>query len=373
MTESKPRILFVDDEERILDTFRVGLRKKYFVETAGEASEALDKIKNEIPYAVVVSDLRMPGMDGIEFLSRVADMANDSVRIMLTGHGDLETAALAVNRGQIFRFLSKPTPLEEMDRVLAAGVKQYQLITAEKELLRGTLRGAIRLLTDILSLTSPAAFGRSERIRRYAVRTGELLNVEIPLQLELAAMLSQLGCVSLDPEIVTKINGGLKLTRDEEKEFATHPDVAKRLISHIPRLGTISMIIARQHDDYEGNPGMLLESRILKVVQDYDFLRQSGQDHDAAISMLQKQAGRYDPDVLAALTDAASLAEYKAVTLQISMISEGMILDQDIMNAEGTVLLMAKGQELTETALGHLRKSYHRGKIPETVEVLRKV
>ena len=145
---------------------------------------------------MVVSDLKMPGMDGIEFLSRVATLAPDAARIMLTGHGDLEAAALAVNRGQIFRFLNKPTPIDEMTRVLEAGVRQYELVRAEKELLRGTLRGSLQVLSDILAVVNPKAFGRGERIRRLALRTGKFLHHKRGLHLELSAMLAQLGCVN---------------------------------------------------------------------------------------------------------------------------------------------------------------------------------
>jgi len=373
MADNKPRILFVDDEERILDTFRVGLRKKYLVDTANNPQEGLDKVENEDGYAVIVSDLKMPGMDGVEFLSRVAEVAKDSVRVMLTGHGDLEAAALAINRGQIFRFLNKPTPMDEMERVLEAGVKQYKLITAERELLRGTLRGAIKMLTDILSVTSPAAFGRSERIRRYAVRTGMLMNINTPLQLELAAMLSQVGCVSLSPEIVSKMNAGTVLDADEDEEFANHPAIAQRLVANIPRLKGVSEIIARQHDDFKNNGDMFLESRILRTVQDYDFLRQAGHDHAAAVLSLQGRTGSYDPEVLTAVAEVGKLAEYEPIQLKIPAVAEGMILNQNIMNIDGSILLMAKGQELTEAALGHLKQFFRRGQLPETIEILRKV
>ena len=107
-------------------------------------------MKKEDGYAVIVSDLKMPGMDGVEFFVQGADVAKDSVRIMLTGHGDLEAAVLAVNRGQIICFLNKSTSMDEMERVLEVSAKQHELITVERELLRGTFRGAIKLLTDIL-------------------------------------------------------------------------------------------------------------------------------------------------------------------------------------------------------------------------------
>ncbi len=98
------KVLFVDDEQNILDTFRVSLRKRFKVDTALGPLEGLEKIKESGPYAIVVSDLKMPNMDGISFLSKVQELSPDTVRIMLTGHADLTSAISAVNEGLSFAF-----------------------------------------------------------------------------------------------------------------------------------------------------------------------------------------------------------------------------------------------------------------------------
>ena len=139
-------ILFVDDELRILQAFERQLRKRFSIRTAESAQEALKILEVDGPCAVIVSDMWMPGMDGIELLARVKNLYPDTVRIMLTGNADQETAIEAVNCGQIFRFLTKPIPPEALTNSLDLAIREYRLITAEKELLSQTLKGSVNVL-----------------------------------------------------------------------------------------------------------------------------------------------------------------------------------------------------------------------------------
>lgn len=129
----KPRVLFVDDDTNILESFRTILRRRYDLDTAEGPARGLAMIRESGPYAVVVSDLRMPEMDGVVFLSEVARIAPDAVRIMLTGHADLEASMHAVNEGRIFRFLTKPIAPATLILSLDAAVEQYRLVAAVKE------------------------------------------------------------------------------------------------------------------------------------------------------------------------------------------------------------------------------------------------
>ncbi len=112
------------------------LRKWYFrISTAVRGEEALDVLSKGHPFAVIVSDLRMPGMDGVTLLGQTREIAPDTVRILFTGTGDLDHAAAAINKGSIFRFLTKTCPTALMALNLNAAVEQYRLITAERVLL----------------------------------------------------------------------------------------------------------------------------------------------------------------------------------------------------------------------------------------------
>ena len=161
------KILLVDDESNILDGYRRSLSKEFLMETAQGGKEALALATEKGPYAVVVSDMRMPGMDGVQLLSHIKTIAPDTIRVMLTGNADMDTAVNAINEGSIFRFLNKPCSKEVMARTITAALVQYRLVTAEKQLLEQTLGGTLQVLTQVLSLVNPAAFGRAERARRY--------------------------------------------------------------------------------------------------------------------------------------------------------------------------------------------------------------
>nr|WP_275406343.1 SpoIIE family protein phosphatase [Pseudodesulfovibrio sp. JC047] len=125
--------MFVDDEPEVLRSFKLLLRKKYRIETMSSPSEALEHIKNSEEFAIVVSDLRMPEMDGIQFLVQVRNQSPETIRIMLTGFADVDAALSAVNEGRIFRFLEKPTNKKTLIATLEAGLRQYRLITELRE------------------------------------------------------------------------------------------------------------------------------------------------------------------------------------------------------------------------------------------------
>ncbi len=127
------KILFVDDDTNLLAAFRRQLRKQFQIETAEGGREGLELVKTNGPLAVIVSDFRMPHMDGIEFLSCVREIAPDTVRIMLTGNADLQAAIQAVNEGNIFRFFTKPCSVDMLGESLITGIEHYQRVTRERE------------------------------------------------------------------------------------------------------------------------------------------------------------------------------------------------------------------------------------------------
>lgn len=348
------KILFVDDESNILDTFRRGLRKRFVLETAPGGKEGLEKLRESGPFAVVVSDLKMPKMDGVQFLSLVREASPTTVRIMLTGHADLDAAIAAVNEGHVFRFLTKPCAAETLIKALEAGLEQYRLITAEKELLRGTLRGSIKVLVEILSLVNPEAFGRSERIKRMAVATATALGLPNIWRLELAAMLSQIGCVSIPEDILSKKYSGRPLGPEEEQIYGMHASIAVKLLENIPRMEEINAVIAHQGDVFSADGSQPVGARILKLALDFDDLEQAGLSRDQAIAEMRDHQERYDPDVQTAFERAVYLEEgFVPRRVPLRELAPGMILGADVKTVSG-MLLLAKGQELSPLVLDRL-------------------
>jgi len=271
------KILLVDDEILILDSLRRELGFQYQIETAQSGAEGLEKIWSSGPFAVIVSDFRMPVMDGIKFLTEVKESAPDSVRMMLTGNTDLPTAIDAINQGQIFRFLTKPCTGDQLTQALDAGIRQFQLIIAEKELLEKTLKESISLLTEVLAIVNPQAYGRSLRMQQLVAHITKVMKLKDGWQYEMAASLSQLGWLIFPQQMLERINNGQSLTASETVIFSKHPFTASKLLEKIPRLEKVSRMISgqgRSIDDLCLNPDFPeiypvdLGSHILKVCVD---------------------------------------------------------------------------------------------------------
>ena len=245
------RILFVDDDENILAGYKRNLRLKYFVRTISDPEEALLVLSKEEDFDVVISDFKMPVMDGITFLSKAKKIRPDTVRIILTGFADINNAISAVNEGNVFRFLTKPIAHDSLLKAIGAGVDQYRLINAEKELLNKTLKGSIKVLIDILSVVNPAAFSHASSVSKLARRVAERLRMEAAWEIELAALLSQVGLVTVPEELIEKKMAGHYLTGEESQIFSSHPEVGSSFLKNIPRLEDVSQAISHQLKRYE--------------------------------------------------------------------------------------------------------------------------
>ncbi len=373
------KVLFVDDDPNLLASYQRQLRKQFTIETASDGAQGLEAVTQHGPYAVIVSDFRMPGMDGIEFLCRVREKAPDSVRMMLTGYADAKTAIGAVNEGNIFRLLTKPCHPDALFKSLLAGMGQYHLITAERELLEKTLNGSIKVLSEVLSLLKPEAFGRTSRVSRVVKEIALEMGISKVWQLETATMLSQIGCIILPEEVLKKIYRGEGLTEKESQLLESHPSIASRLVAHIPRMEEIAEMIAYQEKRFDGSgvpndsrkgEEILLGARILKAVLDFDMLETAGNSKSSALDQLKQRSGWYDPRVLTALKAVvATEAEYLVRSVNLQELEVNMILAEDVKTVRG-ILLIAKGHEVSRPLLERLTNIAKTSGIQEPIQVL---
>ncbi|HOM10398.1 MAG TPA: response regulator, partial [Spirochaetota bacterium] len=249
----KQTILLVDDDVNVLEGYKRQLRDEYEVTTFSSASEALDHIQQGNEFSVIISDYRMPVMDGVVFLEKVKELSPDSVRVMLSGQADLQAVIDVINKGNIFRFLTKPCEPDDLKKAIADCVRQYELITAEKELLGKTLAGSIKVLTDLLALSKPIAFERSRRLKAIVKIITHNLAIQKGWQLDISTMLSQIGCVTIPDDILKKAFRGLQLGDDEIAMYKNHPIIACDMLKKIPRLEEIAQIIKYQDKYYDGS------------------------------------------------------------------------------------------------------------------------
>ena len=352
------QILCVDDEPNVLQAFERQFRKRYELHTALGPEKGLEGLTADGPFAVVVSDLRMPVMDGIEFLARVRERWPDTVRIMLTGQADLSAAIAAVNQGKVFQFLSKPCDSETLARALDAGLEHHRLITAERELLEQTLRGSIGVMSEILGLANPVAFSRAERIRRYVLQIATQLNLAELWQYELAAMLSQIGCVAVPPDVLEKYYDARPLDSTEMRILESQGEVGQKLLARIPRLEGIAEMVGRQHTCRIKPTGsdttVTIGARLLSVALEFDQLLMRGIDPAEALADMQRR-GAHDPRFLAALKQVnVQQVEREVRLVAVGGLRTGMTTNCEVRSRNG-VLLMGSGLELTASAIARLQ------------------
>ena len=360
----RPRILLVDDEPNLLDGLRRQLRRDFTVETAVGAANGLFALKPNDPFAVIVSDFLMPGINGAEFLAAAAKAAPTSTRMLLTGHTSLADAAVTVNQGRVFRMLLKPVDTDTMTAALRDCVTQHKLVVAERELLERTLQGSVKALSDVLSLASPAAFGRAVRMRRVASAILDKVDV-LPDRwaVELAVELAQLGIVSLPPTVAAKLDAGADLTPAEQQMVDQLPAVAEQLISPIPRMAPVAEAIhySRKGFDGSGSPAdgvagdrIPFGGRLLRLVQDHDALLRQGMSPTVALATLRTQAGHYDPALLEAFAATAAAAADTIRGVMLADLQAGMVLAAAV-RSRSDVLLVNAGQEVTVGLVTRLR------------------
>ncbi len=336
------------------------LRKEYEVHTASTAEDALKKLRDVPDLAVVISDMRMPKMDGATFLHQSVLRRPEATRILLTGQADREEAIRAVNQGQIYRFLTKPCPTDELKLAIEAGVIQHRLIAAERAVLQETLLGCIQALMEVLALANPVAFGRAGQIKRRAMELAARMGTQDFWQLEAAALLSQLGYAALPPALMDKVYHGQKLTPEEQSKVDAVPDMANKLLEHIPRLEPVIQILAAlKWNDTQvaalGDGTIGLGTRILCLILEYDAMAARGLSHDAICDQLCARTTRFGPKLISQLDACVVTAESKeqSADLPVSQLMPGMVLLEELRTAVGT-LITPSGFEVTQTFLNRL-------------------
>jgi response regulator RpfG family c-di-GMP phosphodiesterase len=357
------RILFVDDEPNVLDGIRRTLRKHSELHTATSGADALRLLSEVGPFALIVSDMRMPLMNGVQFLAKVRELAPDTVRMILSGQSDLQATIAAVNDGHIYRFLNKPCPSEQLWSAVEDGLKQYRLLTAEKVLLEQTLNGSVQMLIEILGMVRPAASTRAARLQRYSIALAAALALPPRWQWGLAALVSQIGCAALPDEILSKVAADQSLSEEERRLFESHPEVAGKLLVSIPRLEDVAAIVTAQFGaaDWEGLPEDLHQwdvravgRLLLRAAIEFDRLITRGMTREAAVASLRASKLALPPTLLKALSNLALSGQDRVLRkVRLKDLTIGMILDEDLVSPKG-IRLVPMGQEVTRALIVRL-------------------
>lgn len=368
------RVLLVDDEPAILDGYRRHLHRNFEVTVCSEPVEALRLLNTEETFAVVVSDYRMPVMNGVDFLKEVRRLHPTTTRVMLTGQADHEATLDAINHGNIYRFLQKPCPPTTLSTTVEDAVELHQLVTAEKELIEGTLRGAVGALTELVGLASPFALSRASQVRDLAVGLAEELELEDVWTIELAGSLSQIGCMTLTDDIAEAGLTGLAMNDGERRMYETHPATAERLLGKIPRLDGIAAMVGAQ---FVGglSDSKLRELRLDPMLSNVFFLsaafaeRAARSEEAIALSELMPDFPEPMMEALAKITSTTANQVRRRVSASVGDLFTGMIAHEEIKTVSG-VLLLSEGHELTGAMLERIRNFHERVGVVEPMEMI---
>lgn len=371
------RILCVDDEPRVLDGMRRTLGMDFDVVTAEGGAQALALLIRRERFALTISDMRMPGMDGAAYLERAAQLAPDMVRILLTGQADMQAATRAINYGRIFRFLTKPCDADALRKAVDDALEQHRLLTSEKELLQKTLYGCVKVLTELLSLVNPVAFTRACRVNRLVQHVSKALNLADVWQLDLAVMLAHLGYVGVATELLERAYSGQPVSAAEQQLLSSAPRTAQGMLVDIPRLEPVLGIIERLADppppltdvDKNQRDGRLLwAAHIVLAAERADQL--SHKQPVARVVAEALAAERFDARVVEPFGHAEfeTLANRKQLRLTASELKMGMFLVEDAKSLAGVVMARG-GQEITPTVAVLLRRMAERHNLLEPLTV----
>src|SRR3990172_3914530 len=336
------RVLFVDDEQSLLNGIERRLTGLFELSTASSGAAALLTMDENGPFAVVVTDMRMPKMDGVQFIKEARSRWPDSVYIMLTGNQDQATAIQALNEGHVFRFLTKPCQSTDLIKAVEAGLRQYQLVTSEKELLQNTFCGAIAVLTDVLELSHPNIFNRTARIQEIVQALQTELGLEDHWEYKLAARLGLLGLALLPDEERAQFEIGVQTSMGLSELIRHAATTGQRLIERIPRLSTVAKIIGQQPDvdgsavvqipRTEGAKAMM-GATLLRVAVQWDCLIREGLSQSAAIDEMRRSLPRLSLEMVDALRELP-LEEEGGETVEVNLLDldEGMVLCDDVLS-----------------------------------------
>jgi len=404
-------LLLVDDEVNVLKSLmRLLHAHNYRLLMAPSGTEALALMARE-PVDLVISDMRMPHMDGAELLAKIRQQWPDTMRLLLTGHADMTQTVAAINQGEIYRYIAKPWHDDELLLIVAQALEQQKLkrenarlqqLTAEQNAalreanttleqkvaqrtaelsqlvsflemtqqeLKTSFRTSLQVLANMLDMRFADWVGHSQRVVDVAEQLARMADVgeEEFEAIRNAAQLHDIGKIALPDALVNK--PFLSCSRQERSEVMEHPALGQMVLLPIPELNRAGALIRHIHEHYDGTgfPDRLhsdsipLGARILAIAVDYDELQmglilpQAITAEHALLYIRENKGQRYDPDLVSLMVRVvdAEQKRIREVALGSSQLKPGMKLSRDLFSAS-RFLLLTRGRVLDEAIIQHI-------------------
>ncbi|MDP1902118.1 MAG: response regulator [Rubrivivax sp.] len=400
-------VLCVDDEPNILSALRRSLRGPGLtLHTAGSGAEALELLARE-PVDLVISDMRMPGMNGTQLLEQVQRAHPDIVRVILTGQADLKDTIAAINHGSVYRYLQKPWDDAELKQVVQQGLerrglelerRRLEALTQRQNLalndantlleqrvaqrttelaaahgkLKHTYLTAIQVFSGLLELRSGRYMGHGRRVADTARRIGAAMGLGEPELQELlvAGLLHDVGLIGLPDAVLQRPEA--RLSGDERALYRQHPTVGEHSLLALDEMQGAAALIRSHHERHDGKgfPHSLaghdipLGARILAVADTFDallngLLVESTATVAQARTLIQHTRGtQFDPevvDVFLHITEPERPRPVSNLRLTTADLTPGMVLAADLHSSRG-LLLLTTGRALSARLIQHLRE-----------------
>lgn len=373
----RPRILLVDDEQQVTQGLGMVLRRSYEVVAASSGEEGLRRAAEEGPFAVIVSDMRMPGMNGAEFLARARAIAPDATRVMLSGQADLDAVVSAINEGGVFRFLAKPCAPSLVRKVLQEAVEHHHAVESERALVRTNLRHSADVLVECLGLIHPLAAAQSHRIEEVVRAVLPALGLEDTFDLEVAASLAWLGTLPLPAHLLGLVAVGATLDAEDQDVWRSHARIGADLVAALPGLeGPAEMLRAQMSAPSPASvvgaprewPRARLGAELLRLAN--DLLTEVRRAGDQALGLHELRAAKRHPAALLEALAAAALEPLGGETsaVRAEALAPGMVLEEDLCSRSGAIIAV-RGTKANGTLVRLVQNYASRGGIREPVQV----
>lgn len=343
LTQNRPaKVLIIDDEPNVLSVLYSLLGVTHHCKTATSAVEAMEYLKEET-YDLVLSDVMMPGMSGLELLAEITGLSRDTVVILISGNLNIQSAIEAMRRGA-FDYVTKPFDLSEVETAVARALRHRSLLKANQQYeqhlehlvglrtneltvantnLNSTLeklylnyRATLRALAAALEARDVETKGHSDRVVSYCLRLGKQIGLHDRelITLENGALLHDIGKIGVPDGILLKRGA---LTEDEWSYMRRHVEYGAQILRGIDFLEGATRIVAQHHERYDGSgyPSRIegdqicLGARIFAVADAVDAMtsdrpyRAARSFDDAAEELTRCSGAHFDPLVVQAFTE----------------------------------------------------------------------
>ncbi len=371
MTGERDTILVVDDVAENIDLLSGILKDSYKVKAATSGERALKLACSDPPPDLILLDIMMPEINGYMVLQKLKKMeaTKDIPVIFVTAMGETVDETKGLLMGAV-DYIIKPVQPSIVKARVKTHLKLRQSQNHIKSLYDETLTGIISLLTDLLTAANPVAYSRSSHVRLHMGKVLKKLDLQRYWEFDLAAMLSKIGCVTLDASTLERIYSGKDISGEEYGAYKEHPRIGRRLLQNIPHLTLVGKIIRKQDRTLEellNNPDrrfflpgasrnpdpVILGAGLLKIAVTVEKYVQRGNSQEESFRLVALQLRKINPE-LAELLDAIASEGTTLAAVEIKDLLPGMILEKDLYT-RNKALLLCGGTPLTPPILERIK------------------